>query len=260
MGKFSGKTALVTGGSSGIGLELAGLLAAEGAALVLVASDAAKLERARASLEVPGGPKVHAIARDLAQPDAPAEIHAEVARLGLPVDILVNSAGFGMRVEFAHADLGKTLRMIDVNVKALVALTHFFLPRMIAGGWGRVMNVASTAGFQAIPVEACYAASKSFVLLFSEALHDELEGTGVSVTCLCPGATDTAFFRGGDIAASKAITAVMMDSRSVARAGLSALERGRPLVVAGLRNASLVFLERLFPRRWVLKMARRVVE
>lgn len=259
MGRYDGRTAIVTGGSSGIGYEIARRLADGGASLVLVATDSGKLEDAARSLARPGKTPL-AVARDLSLPGGAEHLREILVSRGLPCDILVNNAGFGMRGLFAGADPAKALKMIDLNVRALVELTRAFLPGMIERRWGRVLNVASTAGFQAIPVESVYAASKSFVILFTEGLALELEGTGVTATCLCPGATDTPFFKRGDIPASKALTRAMMDAGSVAREGLDGMDAGRPLIVAGARNRALMAFERFLPRRLVSRLARRVVE
>lgn len=255
MSDYTGKTVLVTGGSSGIGLELARLFAREGASLVLVASDAAKLERAASGLEKAHGVRPAVFAKDLSDPKAPEEIY----RAFPAVDVLVNNAGFGIRGKLAEADSAKVLKLVDVNVRALAALTTFYLPGMVSRRWGRVLNVASTAGFQAIPVEAVYSASKGFVILFSEAVAEEVRGTGITVTCLCPGATRTPFFN-DDIPASRILKNAMMAPEAVARAGFDALGCGKPLVVVGLHNRLSQFAERFLPRRLVSKIARRVIE
>jgi short-subunit dehydrogenase len=252
---FSGKTVLVTGGSSGIGLELAKLFAKDGASLTLVASDAAKLERAATQLEKECGRRPAMLVKDLSDRRTPHEIFETLGA----VDVLVNNAGFGLRGALVSADASKIAKLVDVNVRALAELTALFLPGMVSRGWGRVLNVASTAGFQAIPVEAAYSASKSFVILFSESIALETKGTGVSVTCLCPGATRTPFFN-EHIPASKLLARVMMSPETVARAGFDALRRGKTLAIPGFRNQAGQFVERFLPRALVSKIARRVVE
>lgn len=256
---FEGRTALITGGSSGIGLELAKCFLLEGCEVVLAARDSSKLEKAADTLARTHGRRPSIIPCDLGSSDGPRRLFDEVSRK-FKVDILVNNAGFGVYRPFHEVDLVKTMGMIDVNVKGLVTLTHLFLPRMIRESWGRVLNVASTAAFQAIPGESIYAATKGFVLLFSEGIACELKDTGVKVTCLCPGATDTPFFDHGDIHASRQMRRVMMKPADVAREGVDGLKRGKPLVIAGTLNKLLMAAERLAPRRLVTRLAGKMVE
>ncbi|MBN9167273.1 MAG: short-chain dehydrogenase [Myxococcales bacterium 68-20] len=187
------QTALVTGASAGIGKELAQLFAADGHDVVLVARSENKLEELAAELTKAYGVKAHVIAADLGDRAAPAAVVEQVRVRGLTVDLLVNNAGFGSNGAFLDLDLKRELEMIDVNVRSLVELTHQLARPMRARGFGRVMNIASTAGFQPGPYMATYYATKAFVVSFTEALAYELEGTGVSVTCYCPGATATEF-------------------------------------------------------------------
>ena len=256
---YEGRTALVTGGSGGIGFELARLFARDGARLVLVAARKEKLEAAASEIAKESGRRPFILAKDLGLPESPGEIFEELSREGVRVDALANNAGFGLYGKFSSHDLGKTLKMVDVNVKAPVALTRLFLPGMLQRGYGRILNVSSTAAFQAIPVESVYAASKSFLLLFSEAIAEELAGTGIRVTCLCPGPTRTGFFN-GEMLPSKTVTRNMMDSREVARIGYEALCRGRAVVVAGFLNRAATALERFLPRKTVVRLAGRVVK
>ena len=257
---FRGKTALITGGSSGIGFELAKLFMKDDATVILVASDAAKLDKAAISLESLFGRRPMVIVNDLARPEAPREIFDELQRKSVSTDILVNNAGFGIYGKFSDTDLDKALKMLDVNTRVLVSLTRLFLPGMLVRRYGRVLNVASTAGFQAIPIESLYAASKAFVLIFSEGLADEVKGSGVSVTCLCPGATNTPFFTRGEIFPSKMLKRSMMDGATVARVGFRGLKQRKALVIAGLSNRLIPFFERFAPRSLVTKLARKVVE
>lgn len=255
MSAYAGKTVLVTGGSSGIGFELSKLFAKEGASLVLVASDSSKLARAASEIEKISGRPPAVLAKDLSRPEDVSAVFSAFPK----IDVLVNNAGFGLRGKLADADPAKVAKLVDVNVRALTSLTALYLPGMTSRGWGRILNVASTAGFQAIPVEAAYAASKSYVILFSEALAQEVRGTGVSVTCLCPGPTRTPFF-GADIPASKKLEGMMMDADVVARTGFRGLAAGKPLVIAGFANRAGQFAERFLPRALVSKIARRVIE
>ena len=258
-GIFKNKYVLITGGSSGIGFELARLFLKEEAKIILAAGNADKLSKAAQSLESEFNVRVFSIAKDLSQPEAAGQIHQELASKLIPVDVLVNNAGFGISGLFKDADLNKTLRMIELNAKAPVALTGLFLPYMVHNGFGKSLNIASTAAFQGIPLEALYAASKAFIVNFSEGLAEELKGTGVGVTCLCPGATDTPFFDRGTIVASKVMKRSMMTSRRVAQIGLDALKNNRRLVIAGLRNKILILSERLVPRKLATKLAGRMV-
>ena len=190
---FQHETVLITGASSGIGLEMARLLAAEGASLVLVARNGDRLRDLAATLEREHGTRAVILEKDLTDPGAPRAIHDELERAGVCVDLLVNNAGFGARGPFAELPLARQLDMVQVNVAALVGLTGLFLPGMRQRGRGGILNVASTAAFQAGPLMAVYYATKGFVLHFTEALAEELRGSGIVVSCLAPGPTVTGF-------------------------------------------------------------------
>ncbi len=193
---FAGKTVLVTGASMGIGAVFARELARIGARPVLVARSKDKLDELAKELE-----GAHVIAEDLGKPGAARRVFDAVTALGLDVDVLINNAGFGLHGPFAELSIDTQRESIELNVTALVELTHVFLP-MLERRQGGVIQVASTAAFQPVPYLAVYAASKAFVLSFSEALWDEYRGRGVRVLALCPGATDSAFFaRSGEGAA-----------------------------------------------------------
>src|ERR1700739_651755 len=186
------ETAFITGASSGIGLDLAHLMAPD-FDLIITARNQAALEKLANELQTAHGNHVHVIPADLAQPEAPQQIFAEIERRGLPVDILINNAGFGSYGVFAESDPRTSLDMVEVNIAALTALTRLALPAMIERKRGRIMNVASTAGFQPGPLMAVYYATKAYVIMFSEAIANELKGSGTTVTCFCPGATATNF-------------------------------------------------------------------
>jgi short-subunit dehydrogenase len=252
-------TALVTGASSGIGAELARLLARDGYDLVLVARTGVKLAELATEVREQHRVSARVLPTDLADRAAPAALAAKLEQDRVEIDVLVNCAGFGGHGRFGERSLAQELEMIQVNVVALTELTHRLLPGMLARGRGRILNVASTAAFQPGPFQAVYYATKAYVLYLSEAIAEELEGTGVTVTALCPGPTETGF------AARAAVTRTKLfrESRSmqagvVAEAGYSALMRGDRVVVPGLRNKLSSVVVRLAPRRMVARTVRRM--
>lgn len=250
-------TVLITGASSGIGLELARLFAHDGYDLVLVARSLDKLDRLGAELAQRHGIRSHSVGADLAAPDAPGAIVETLRQTAVRVDVLVNNAGYGIYGPFATTDLRSELDLLQVNIVALTHLTKLLVPEMLARGAGRILNVASTAGFQPSPFLAVYAASKAYVLSFSEALGEELAGTGVTVTTLCPGPTVTGFqARAGMEGVRLFRGPLLMDAAPVARAGYEGLMRGRRLVVPGVGNKLLMESVRFAPRRLVTKIAR----
>jgi uncharacterized protein len=241
--------ALVTGASAGIGRELARVLAADHD-LILTARREAELRALAAEL----APAVcHVIPTDLAGPAGPKALFDAVAATGLTADVLVNNAGFGDIGPFAGADPAKMLRMIQVNVTALTELTGLFLPGMRTRGRGRILNVGSVAGFQPGPYMAVYYATKAYVNSFSEALSEELRGSGVTVTCLAPGPTRSEFAAVAGMPGNHFTVGSVADARSVAEAGVRAMKRGKRLVVPGFRNRLLVFAERFVPRGLVIR-------
>lgn len=247
-------TALVTGASGGIGLELARLLAADGHDLVLVARSAGKLDELAAEL---AAERTRVIVADLSRPDAAAAIHAEVPE----VDVLVNNAGVGDFGAFVDADLSKTLAMIQLNVTSLTELTHRYLPGMAARGSGRILNVASTAAFQPGPLMAVYYASKAYVLSFSEALAEELRSTGVTVTAFCPGPTASGFQAGAEMESSKLVQGrTLPTAAAVARSGHAAMLAGKVVSVPGARNKVLVSSVRFSPRPVVRRLVHKLQE
>lgn len=251
------RTALVTGASGGIGRELATLLARDGHDVVLVARSEERLVDLGNRLQNDYGVTATVVVKDLADPDSPAAIESALDERGIEVDVLVNNAGFATYGRFLDTDLDTELDELQVNVTAVTELTKRFLPGMVDRGEGRVLNVASTAAFQPGPLMAVYYASKSYVLSFSEALAAELDDTGVTVTALCPGPTDTGFQSRADMGRSKLVQGDLQDPAEVARAGYRGMQAGDAVVVPGLRNKLLTVAVRLLPRSVVRKTVKR---
>ena len=224
----------MTGASGGIGLELARELAANGFDLVLVARRRDKLQELADRIAAEHGVAAKVIAADLAEPSAPQAVFDAVAEAGLRIDVLVNNAGLLLEGRFGELPVEDEVRLVQVNVVALTALTRLFLGPMLERGEGRILNVASVAAFSPLPDFAIYAASKSYVLSFGDALHQELRSTKVTVTTLCPGATETALIEGTSL--SKMPSAMIMDARTVAREGYRALMAGKAVHVPGMAN------------------------
>jgi uncharacterized protein len=245
--------ALVTGGSGGIGAALARELARHGHDLVLAARGVAAMEALAAELRE-GGAGATVIAADLAKPGAAATLADEIARRGLAIDILVNNAGLGAAGRFDRCDPVRLGEILQVNIVALTELTRLLLPGMIARGRGRVMLVASVAGFQPGPHMAAYFASKAYVLSLGEALAYELRRTGISVTVLCPGATATNFFTtaGNDNSIMARHLRQMMPADDVARLGYRGLATGRRVVITGAMNRLVALASRFMPHRITL--------
>lgn len=241
--------ALITGASSGIGLHLAREFAHHGHSLVLVAPNAEETEAVAGELRKEFQVTVRVIAKDLTQPGATDEIAAELHRDDAEVECLVNNAGFGERGKFWSIAPETHLAMIRLNIEAVIRLTHHFLPPMIARGYGRILNTASIAGFEPGPDLAVYHATKAFVLSLSQALATELEESGVTVTALCPGATDTDFFPKAHLVDTRAFQRQpVMAPQEVAVTGYAALMQGDPLVVPGALNKTMVAARRLLTK------------
>src|SRR5919206_4848064 len=253
-------TALVTGASGGIGEEIARLFAADGHDLVLVARGEEKLKRLAEELGATHNVNARVLASDLSRPEAPREIFDEVSREGAGVDALVNNAGVGSWGLFAETDLKQELDLLQINVVALTHLTKLFLPQMIARRRGYVLNVASTAAFQPGPLMAVYYASKAYVLSFTEALANECEGTGVRISALCPGPTETGFVTAAGMSESKLFDRGAMTAREVALAGYRGLLAGKTVVIPGARNALLARTVGFMPRKLVTKVVRGIQE
>jgi short-subunit dehydrogenase len=251
--------ALITGASMGLGAEFARLLAADGYDLVLTARSGDRLATLKKEVENLNGVRAHVIVADLADPRAPVAIYDDVRRAGLEAQVLINNAGFGMYGLFHQSDLQTELEMVRVNVTAVVHLTKLFVRDMVARGSGRILNVASTAAFQPGPLQPVYYATKAFVLSFSEAIANELGGTGVTVTALCPGPTPTEFQKRANVGRVRGLRLMMRVSPEVVvRAGYEGMKRGQPVVIPGALNNAIVFLLRFTPRRTVTAVVRRI--
>jgi len=249
-------TALVTGASSGIGAELAKLCAADGYNLVLVARREDRLAQLAATLAGTHGIQARVLAADLADPAAPPAIFAQIR--GEPIDILINNAGFALVGPFRHTDWAAESRLLQVNVAALAHLTKLWLPDMVARRTGRILNVASTAAFVPGPFMAMYYASKAFVVSFSHAVANELKGTGVTVTVLCPGPTRTEFEAVAGVGDTNLFRGATMDAADAAREGYTAMMAGKAEWVAGARNRWMIRGTRLAPRTILAEVARRL--
>lgn len=256
----SQRTALITGASFGIGHELAAIFAREGYSLVLVARSADKLRQVAAELEKAHGTRSLILASDLAAPGAAAYVHDQTTRADIKVDVLVNNAGFGQFGLFAENDLEGCMQQIQLNITTLTHLTRLYLPEMLERKSGRILNVASTAAFQAGPLMAVYYATKAYVLHFSEGIANELQGTGVTVTCLCPGPTVTEFHKRANMLTSRMLQFGAMDARTVAEDGYRALMQGKPVVISGFRNWLVAQSVRFSPRKLVTAVARKLQE
>ena len=257
--KGEGQTALITGASGGIGLELARCFARDGYGLVLTARSAGALDAAAADLTAAFGVSVVPIAHDLGLPNAGAELAQAISQRGIDIDVLVNNAGFGAAGAFEKISLEAQLGMIDLNVRALAELTHLYWPEILRKKRGGVLNVASTAAFQPGPMFAVYSATKAFVLSFTEALWEEARGTGVNVSCLCPGATVSGFHKRAGTERIWLVRAGMMSAARAAELGYRAFQGNRRVKVAGAANAILAGSVPFMPRAMMLWVTRRLL-
>ncbi len=254
MKDFNGKTALITGASVGIGESFARRLAVEKTNLILVARRENSLRRIGDDLAKQYGIKVEVIPMDLSRPDAAQKLFAETERRKLAVDLLINNAGFGIGGRFLDASLDRNLEMLQVNITSLVALTHLYLPGMIARGGGAVVNVASTAAFQAVPYLGAYAATKAFVLSFSEALWEEYRDKNVTVMALCPGATATEFFEVAGVE-DRMTQKLAQTPEEVVETAMQGLRGKRSFIVSGFVNSLSATAAQLMPREVVTRIA-----
>ena len=257
---FAPKTALITGASSGIGLELAHLFAQDGYRLVLVARSRGALRQVGDDLQSRYGITVRIAPKDLAHPATPQELYSELQESGIMLDVLVNNAGFGAAGAFLQTKWADESEMLQVNITALTHLTKLFLPQIRARE-GKLLNVASVAAFLPGPFMSAYYASKAYVLSFTEALAEEMIGTGVTVTCLCPGPVNTNFQKRAYVEGTKMVNSpLLVDVREVARIGYEGMKQGKRIVVPGWKNRLLLQGVRLAPRSMLTKVVRRLQE
>lgn len=254
-------TALVTGASSGIGLELVKVLALNGHDVVLTARSGDPLEALAGLVEGKFAVKATVIPLDLARPGAPDELFRAVSEMGIDVDILVNNAGFGLGGAFADTDINREIEMIELNVSALTHLAKLFLGPMLSRRSGRIMNVASTAGFQPGPLMSVYYASKAYVISFSEAIAEELRDTGITVTTFCPGPTATNFANVAGLNNSRLFKAGGVASAAdVSEFAYRAMMAGKRIAIPGFKNNMIAQANRIAPRSLVTRLAKLVQE
>ncbi len=247
--------AVITGASSGIGAEMARIYAARGRSLVLTARREARLSELKSEIEaISPALRVETIVLDLEQPDGAESLVAELDRRGIEIGTLVNNAGFGLRGGFATLPYGDQVAMLQLNIVTLTKLCRLVLPGLIARRRGGILNVASTASFQAVPFMATYAATKAYVLSLSEALHEESRRHGITVTALCPGPTATEFTIRADMEKSKLFERAM-DAAAVAQIGIDGHEAGQAVVIAGAANKAGAIGAKLAPRFLVRRLA-----
>jgi uncharacterized protein len=254
-------TALITGASLGIGLEFAKTYAAAKNDLVLVARNEEKLNALAAEIKISFNVKVKVITGDLSNMDEVQKVYDTCKAENIAIDYLVNNAGFGDFGFFAESNWDKQAQMIDLNIKSLTKMCRLFIPDMVARKSGKILNVASTAAFQPGPTMAVYYATKSYVLFFSEAIYNELQGTGVSVTCLCPGATESGFQAAAAMEESNLVKGKKLPtSKEVAEFGYNAMMKNKMTVIHGLLNTIMATSIRFTPRKLALAIVRKIQE
>ena len=254
-------TVLITGAASGIGYQLARIFAHNNYNLVLVDRLAEKITKIAIDFAEEFRISVKPIIKDLSISTSPEEIFTELQEAGIKVDILVNNAGFGNHGLFHETNLNTELEMLQVNLVCLTHLTKLFLKEMVKQGYGKILNVSSAAAFQPGPLMAVYFATKAYILSFSEAIANELEGTGVTVTVLCPGSTASAFHERTGMADSKMLKGKnMMTAETVAQMGYDGLMRGKTIVIPGFMNKMMSKCVRFIPRKLVTKIVRSMQE
>jgi short-subunit dehydrogenase len=252
-------TALITGSSNGIGLELAKVHASKGGNLVLVARNKAKLDELKVELERQYKITVYTIGKDLSLPHAAQEVYDEIKSQQIQIDYLVNNAGFGDFGMFVETDWNKELQMINLNITTLTHFTKLYVRDMVKRGSGKILNVASTAAFQSGPTMAVYYATKAYVLSFSEALDNEVSNKGVSVTTLCPGPTESGFQAAAAMEESNLVKGKKLpSSREVAEYGYASMMKGKTVAIHGMMNYLMANSVRFLPRALVVKVTRMI--
>jgi len=253
------KTALVTGGASGLGFELALLLAKDAYDLVLIDIDAEKLQEAKKEIETNFSVKVQILAKDLSQINISEDIMAELGKT--QIDVLVNNAGFGVFGAFHDVDWNRQSQMLNLHIITTTHLTKLIVEGMVERGSGRILNLSSLAAFQPGPLMSLYYATKGYILSFSEAIANELKGTGVTVTALCPGPTKTSFQKvvANDSSENK-ISFNMASAKDVAAYGYKAMKKGKPVAIPGTFNKFLATLPRFIPRNMAANIVRKIQE
>jgi uncharacterized protein len=250
-------TALVTGASNGIGLELAKIHASKGDNLVLVARNLEKLNEIKAELEKKFNIKVYNIGKDLSKLNAALEVYNETTQQKIQIDYLINNAGFGDFGMFVETDWHKELQMINLNITTLTQFTKLYVQDMVKRGNGKIMNVASTAAFQSGPTMAVYYATKAYVLSFSEAVDNEVSDKGVTVTTLCPGATESGFQAAAAMEESALVKGKKLPSaKEVAEYGYTSMMNGKTVAIHGMMNYLMANSVRFTPRALVVKLTR----
>ena len=253
------KTALITGASNGIGLELARVHASKGGNLVLVGRNKSKLDELKAELEKQYSVSVYIIGKDLSLPNSAQEVYDETIKQNIQVDYLINNAGFGDFGMFYETDWNKELQMINLNITTLTQFTKLYLKDMVKRQSGKIMNVASTAAFQSGPTMAVYYATKAYVLSFSEAIDNEVNDKGVTVTALCPGATESGFQAAASMEESNLVKGKKLPTSSeVAEYGYSAMMKGKTVAIHGFMNFLMASSVRFTPRALVVKVTRKL--
>jgi len=249
--------ALITGASSGIGYEFSQLLAEKGYDLIITARNTEKLNQLKKTILEKHQVNITVIPKDLSIVTSSKELYLEIKRQKLKVTILINNAGFGDYNEFLTSDIEKQLQMVQLNVSSVISLTRYFIEDMKISNYGKILNVSSILAFFPMPLFSVYAATKSFVLSFSESINEELKPTNISVTCLCPGPTKSNFTKNSEMAQSRAYKNLKQaNPKDVAKLGVKAMLKGKRTVIYGFGNKILIFSTRLGTRGLVLKISK----